>query len=313
MYKNCVNEYEFLEYNFNSLRPECKNYFMKNSHLNKNWDETSKQIAIYIVLLFFPVVGYFINKSVEYLRKEIAKDNEEIPYEYKYVDEFEELLDKKNKKLKDDSEEGSTNEYSEEESEDDSEIQLEEAKKDFSQLFIEEETPRGTVGLRFNAYTDSFWWWSNTKDMPYKYLETVSRKYVIDNDCLDIYVDIRDELQKGAEKANEIKKKDEEELNEEQEKNIQRVYAKFRKYNQKASRILGGTSGSYPVLKERCNRYSYKGNLKDFHNAREAKLPDTEVAVNLEKVLKEKNDKNVSEKLTFMEWKKLNELKNNNK
>lgn len=325
---NCLLDFKFNSYDFNSLSPFCKNYIMNQNKMNENintisynskWSDESSSIAMWIMMLFIPFIGYVINKSVDFLKDEIENENTQVPYEYKYVDEFEELLDKKNKTLKDEDEgcdendeDYETEEEYEVEKESESETEVEtEDKKEYAKMFIEEETPRGKVGLRYSPYTESFWWWSNTKDIPFKYLETVSRRYVIENDCLDIYVDIRDELQKGVEKANETKKKDE--LKEKQEQNIQRVYAKFRKYNQKASRILGGST-AYPVLKEKCNRYTYKGNYKDYLNAKEAGLPDNVVQTDLEKVLKTKAkqedlEQEIPTKLTFTEWKKINELK----
>lgn len=317
MYQHCAFDFEFNEFDYNSLSPLCKAYFQNKGSLNMNlkgnWDDTSSKIATWIVLLFIPFLGYLINKSIDYINNEAYKEQLETPYEYKYVDEFERLLDRKHRTLLTDDEEYESENEDEYETEEEIEIDIEKQdKKEYYKLYIEEETPKGKIGLRYNPFTESFWWWSNTKDVPFKYLETVSRKYVIDNDSLDIYVDIRDELQKGVEKVNETRKKDEQEkVNSEQEKNIQRVYAKFRKYNQKASRVLGGTSGAYPVLKERCNRYTYKGNMNDFYKARDAMLPDNEINVNLEKVLKEKEGNSTQEKLSFVEWKKLNEMKNN--
>ena len=320
--ESCFLSFKDNEYNFNSLSPFCKSYILNNKGKNlhsKNWDDVSSEIATYMILLFIPVLTFFVKKSVEYLQSEIESKRYETPYDYKYVDEFEELLDKKHRKIKNEEDNYSDTdveaEYeleNEDEIQNEVEVELElenkNEEKEFSQLFIEDETPNGVVGIRYNTFTESFWWWSDNKSIPFKYLETVSRKYVVEYDCLDIYVDIRDELQKGIEKANESKKKDQlDKLNDEREKNIQRVYAKFRKYNQKASRILGGQTGAYPVLKEKCNRYTYKGKMKDYEKAKEAKLPDEKVDVNLDKILKETNTK--QEKLTFMEWKKLSELR----
>ena len=315
--ETCNLDYQFNGYDFNSLSPYCKSQLLNKKTLNmeKEWTDESSQIVLYILCLFIPFLGFVVKKSIEYLYDELLLQQNETPYEYKYIDEFERLLNKKYKELEDEGEDEEFDESSCDEEENNDENDNEEnnnkennnnkEKKDYYQLFIEEDTPNGKVGLRYNTFTESFWWWSNSKSIPFKYLETVSRKYVIDNDCLDIYVDIRDELQKGIEKANESKKKDE--TNEQQEKNMQRVYAKFRKYNQKASRILGGQSGAYPVLKERCNRYTYRGNMKDYEKAKEANLPDDKIDVNLDKVLKPTENK--LENLTFTEWKKINELK----
>ena len=56
---------------------------------------------------------------------------------------------------------------------------------------VEEETPDGKVVLRWED--DTFIYWTD-KQITYKYLETVARKYVILYDCKEKYINIFKEL-----------------------------------------------------------------------------------------------------------------------
>ena len=64
--------------------------------------------------------------------------------------------------------------------------------------FLIEETPLGVVKMYYCYDNESFIYWSE-KQVPYKVLETVSRKYVIDYDCKFVYVDMDYELNKKRE------------------------------------------------------------------------------------------------------------------
>ena len=59
---------------------------------------------------------------------------------------------------------------------------------------IIENTPRGNVLLYFDFDEKIFNYYCDRKDIPYQYLETVARKYVVQYNCLDIFVNMADEL-----------------------------------------------------------------------------------------------------------------------
>ena len=56
---------------------------------------------------------------------------------------------------------------------------------------VEEDTPAGKVRMRFRE--DTFEYWAKAS-VPYRYLETVARKYVIVYDCRENYINIFREL-----------------------------------------------------------------------------------------------------------------------
>ena len=66
-------------------------------------------------------------------------------------------------------------------------------------VFIIENTPLGNVIMKYDSYKESFVYYSDY-NIPYRYLETCSRKYVLTYNCKSLYVDMKEEIQ------NEVKK-----------------------------------------------------------------------------------------------------------
>ena len=116
-------------------------------------------------------VGVFIYNPKRESRDSDSESNsdseDEIDYEYMYMDEYE-ILERK--PISDS------------------------VRSSYINNFIDEKSPRGTVMLSYDNNETAFIYYSNSKDIPYKYLETISRKFIVDNDCKELYVDYRDEL-----------------------------------------------------------------------------------------------------------------------
>lgn len=144
--------------------------------------------------------------------------------------------------------------------------------KDLSLNTITETIPRvGDVLMYYDTDLESFVYYSKTKEIPYKYLETVARKYVIRYDCKKIYVDIRKEYEKGVNKYNEIKEKekasaeqttttDAEPSNENKKKQL---FVKLKTYNRKAE-VNSKQKDKIYILREHSNRYSYRGKIEEY-------------------------------------------------
>ena len=171
------------------------------------------------------VVSYFVYKPFDEDNYESDTDENEY-YEYKYLEDYYDLLDKK-LKLKEEETllEGEEQEHEEKEDEEedgeedgdeDKEEEEDEEKEDdepyeesedlvsLKDNFIEEKSPRGIIYMAYDNSIDSYIYYSKTKDIPYKYLETVARKYVIDNKCLNIYVDYKEEYIQGLNKYKQM-------------------------------------------------------------------------------------------------------------
>jgi hypothetical protein len=160
--------------------------------------------------------------------------------------------------------------------------------------FVIEKTPLGNVLMLYNNKRGSFEYYSDNT-IPYRYLESVGRKYVKMFNCRPIYFDMEEELKnyekkleekENEEKEKETKKKQDEEENKnnlvpvvEVKKN---VFAKFKSYNKEAgtghvntaappknsipnNKVTETNSNEKVILKENANRYSYEGKFSNFN------------------------------------------------
>lgn len=161
----------------------------------------------------------------------------------------------------------------------------------FINNYVLENTPIGNVYMRYNNSTGSFEYFSNNT-IPYKYLETIGRKYVITYWCKPIFVDVEEELKKSEIKfSNDMKKKEEDDKKHGEMKNNPRnIMAKMKSYNKDtknhtaiqpmknrtSSNVLPpqikstiknvnvNETSEKQLLKEKANRYTWKGRLSDF-------------------------------------------------
>ena len=144
--------------------------------------------------------------------------------------------------------------------------------KDLSLNTIKETIPRvGEVLMYYDSELESFVYYSKTKEIPYKYLETVARKYVINYDCKKIYVDIRKEYEKGVNKCKEIKERekanDTEQTGTDAEPTAankkRQLFVKLKSYNRKAE-VNSKQKDKIYILREQSNRYSYRGKIEEY-------------------------------------------------
>ena len=205
---------------------------------------------------------------------------------------------------------------------------IDEQLKEFKKKYIIEHTPLGNVLMFYNHDKLAFEYYSDLT-IPYRYLETVARKYVLTYNYRPLYIDMEEEL-KDYEKKLEDKEAREKEK-EDDEKNLDTntkstpkdVFAKFKSYNKEAgtgrvntapppknsipqNRMISsvnlkdktdGTNREKLLLKEKANRYSYQGKFLNFNI--------------LQKIDKKVVDKKYA--LTFADFKKMNKDKLENK
>ena len=144
--------------------------------------------------------------------------------------------------------------------------------KDLTLNVIREETPKGEVLMYYGHEMGSFIYYSKTKEIPYKYLETLARKYVITYDCKRIYIDIRKEYEKGLNKYNEMKENKTTDGGSEGgaatgddggAKKKKQLFASFKTYNRKSEVNIKQKDKIY-ILREKSNRYSYRGKIEEY-------------------------------------------------
>ena len=148
----------------------------------------------------------------------------------------------------------------------------------------------------YDHATQSFAYYAKTANIPYKYLETAARKYVIETNAPeDLYVDIRKEYENAKNKAEQTSNDaDTTSTSTDAETDDDAVFATFKKYNktsnipvsdihtikssssassQLENAVLSSFQGisntdtntnTPPILREKANRYSYRGKIEDF-------------------------------------------------
>ena len=161
--------------------------------------------------------------------------------------------------------------------------------------FIMENTPNGNVTMCYNSDKKTFEYYSD-KVMPYRYLETVARKYVTSFYCKPLYINIADEIKNAENKMIEEKiRKEETQKEKEAEENInlkppKDVFVKLKNYNKESSNkqsippsrnnknsakipnyikskiasVQNQPNETY-VLKENANRYTHNGKFSNFN------------------------------------------------
>lgn len=192
---------------------------------------------------------------------------------------------------------------------------IDEQLKKFKKKFIIEYTPLGNVLLFYNHDKLAFEYYSDLT-IPYRYLETVVRKYILTYNYRPLYIDMEEELKEYERKIEENDKLKAEMNNSDKLKKPQ-VFAKFKSYNTDAGtgRVnkVPPPKNSIPqnklniskniikidgdkkengklLLKEKANRYSYQGKMCNFNF--------------LQKIDKKVVDKKYA--LTFADFKKMN-------
>ena len=184
---------------------------------------------------------------------------------------------------------------------------------DWSNTYVSDETPRGDVAMRYCPDSESFWYYSDSANIPYKYLETVARKYVCENNRLDVFVDVREELKKGyaemkklrEEDAKAVDAKDSDNNNDngaEGSRTKKQIYAKFKSYNKKTARAAPNAKKGVVVV-ARANRYSYKGKFDDYQKLNAKRQNSASV-----EVIGEETEKGAPtpDKVSYTEWLKIN-------
>jgi len=167
----------------------------------------------------------------------------------------------------------------------------------------------GDVIMCYDHATLSFAYYARTANIPYKYLETISRKYMIETNApREIHVDIRNEYKKAKdrkENANVVigKTDTDTDTDSDSDTNIKmddNVFVKLKSYNtasnlnlhtttndrtEKRNKFVtpaetatnSTTTATKKIIRERANRYSYRGKINDFteNHRRASEVPAT--------------------------------------
>lgn len=149
--------------------------------------------------------------------------------------------------------------------------------------YIIEYTPLGNVVMRYNNEKGSFEYFSNNS-IPYRYLEPVGRKYVMNYFCKPLFIDLEEELKRAEEKYDAEKQQMKEKEQASKNNESKKIFANLKSYN---ANIIKKTAVNLPsknrtpsnmslppqikanlpdvngktkqILKEHANRYTWEG------------------------------------------------------
>ena len=102
--------------------------------------------------------------------------------------------------------------------------------------FIIEKTPLGNIVMIYNNIRGTFDYYSDS-NIPYRFLETVGRKYVLTFNCRPIFIDMEEELKLYELKLKEKEEKEKEKENEKEEKEKEINENENEKENEKEKEI----------------------------------------------------------------------------
>ena len=243
-------------------------------HTEENYTENINDFGITMLLKFFDIEeDYHESKDdydIEELYQDLLKNKEEYEKKLKEVEKMIMTEEEMYKKARD--------------------IIINKKLDKLIDNYVLENTPLGNICMRYNNDKKSFEYFSNNS-IPYRYLESVGRKYIMTYWCKPIFVDIQEELKNAQERYEQekIKKEDEKKkFEEESKKNPRKILAQLKNYNNQSKNVrtrpIKNRSNSSDVLppqikanlpdinkpseklllKENANRYTWEGRLTNF-------------------------------------------------
>lgn len=121
------------------------------------------------------------------------------------------------------------------------------------------DSPKGLIKMCYDISDNAFLYWCD-KAVLYRELETVARKYCIEYNCKELYVNRLDSYNiKRKERIDEEKAKEEQKKIDEEKKKTQ-IFVSFKDYN---AGVGGGIKTTAGVVIDISLKFSNKGNLKD--------------------------------------------------
>ena len=141
---------------------------------------------------------------------------------------------------------------------------------DLRNKIVNEDTPEGSVIMYYNSDTESFWYYSNTKNISNRTLDAVARKYSITHRCKEICVNHRAEIRRVQDKLFNMLYTNDNNIPESNTDdkvknniitpsfNIEDVFVKPKVSKKNLIKR------HRRVIVDRVNRFSYKGKLEDY-------------------------------------------------
>jgi len=146
---------------------------------------------------------------------------------------------------------------------------------------VEVETPDGLVKMTYNNASESFWYYTDNKNIHYKYLDAVARHFTIENKCRQICVNYKEEYEKAVSIKDRLVE-EEQRVAEDKINNLlhagdandagagaasvkKSVFAKFKNYKATTGDDKQQTKNVY-VLTDKANKFRFAGSMEEYEN-----------------------------------------------
>lgn len=143
------------------------------------------------------------------------------------------------------------------------------------------------VIMTYDKTTETFWYYTDRlKEVSYPILETVARKFAVENNCKSIC--LQEQVQYGVEGAEPLAEK-QGKVEVEIQEHIPSVFAKFKSYNAGKGSVPNFTS----VVKviEQMNHFRYRGKIVDYDEGSKEKVEEPKLDyASYKKLLEEKKE-----------------------
>ena len=141
-------------------------------------------------------------------------------------------------------------------------------------IVVKEKTPNGNVIMTYNNKSESFCYYCDDKNIRYMILDTVARKFTIDNKCKSICVNYKSEFEKAkAALVADTKTSTDDDATVKEAPVVKKsIYARFKNYNappQKKKAVEDKKPEKIYILTEKANRFTYKGKLSNYKDPNE--------------------------------------------
>ena len=124
------------------------------------------------------------------------------------------------------------------------------------------------VIMTFDIATETFWYYTDQlKEVSYPILETVARKFAIENNCKSIFLQVQAEAEQSE--AEHVEAEHVEAEHVEKQVPIPSVFAKFKNYN--AGKGSAPNFTSVVKVIEQMNHFRYRGKIVDYEEREKTK------------------------------------------
>lgn len=138
---------------------------------------------------------------------------------------------------------------------------------------VEDETPFGKVAMTYSSDSESYWYYADSKNVPYMTLDAVARQFASKYDCKVVCVNYKEEWEKSKAAAilDEKSAKDKDKDKDKEDAGERDVFANFKSYNTNKTRKDSIKRRRYRIMTDKSNQFSHKGTMAEYKRGQEAK------------------------------------------